>query len=423
MSDVLSVEKKHHSPLVIWGVLVLFFIYQFIARSAFPTVLTEEYMKYFCLDAKGVGALVSCYYIVYTFFQIPVGIIIDRFNLRLIATLSVITCSTGVLIFVSTQSVLIASIGQMLVGLGSAFSFLMILKASIDLFPPEKRAVMMTLATSVGCLGPVVFGPLVAIIVRSFDWISVITAYAFVGYLLAGFIWYIIDEDSGSHKNTADNSKNMGIIQSLKIIISSPQAWILAIFALMQYSPLSALADLWGTSYIKKLYDADTAVSSLANNMIYLGMIVGGPLFSYFAVYIDSYKKTMILSSIACAAVFAAILFSGNYFSLYGMFALFFLTGFFSSATLHFTLAAVLLPREVGGALSGFINTGSMLSGVILMPLIGYLIDSSWDGTIENGIKVYSLTDFRFGLSSVFVTLLLAVLFVFFMKDKSPKTA
>ena len=94
----------------------------------------------------------------------------------------------------------------------TAFSFLMILKASIDLFPPEKRAVMMTLATSVGCLGPVVFGPLVAIIVRSFDWISVITAYAFVGYLLAGFIWYIIDEDSGSHKNTADNSKNMGII-------------------------------------------------------------------------------------------------------------------------------------------------------------------------------------------------------------------
>lgn len=423
MSDVLSVEKKHHSPLVIWGVLVLFFIYQFIARSSFPTVLTEEYMKYFCLDAKGVGALVSCYYIVYTLFQIPVGIIIDRFNLRLIAIFAVITCSTGVLIFVSTQSVLIASIGQMLVGLGSAFSFLMILKASIDLFPPEKRALMMTLATSIGCLGPVVFGPLVAIIVRSFDWISVITAYGFVGYLLAGFIWYIIDEDSGTHKSTVENSKNIGIMQSLKIIVSSPQAWILAIFALMQYSPLSALADLWGTSYIKKLYNADTAISSLANNMIYLGMIVGGPLFSYFAVYIDSYKKTMILSSIACATVFAAILFSGHYVSLYGMFALFFLTGFFSSATLHFTLAAVLLPREVGGALSGFINTGSMLSGVILMPLIGYLIDSSWDGTIENGIKVYHLADFRFGLSSVFVTLLLGVLFVFFMKDKSPKTA
>lgn len=421
MSDVLSVEKKHHSSLVIWGVLVMFFIYQFIARSAFPTVLTEEYMKYFCLDAKGVGALVSCYYIIYTFVQIPVGFIIDRFSLRLIAPFAVITCATGVLIFVSTQNVLIASIGQMLVGLGSAFSFLMILKASIDLFPPERRAVMITLATSIGCLGPVVFGPLVAIIVRTFDWRSVMIAYTFTGYLLAGFIWYLIDDSN--QKNSTENNQKMSIIQSLKIIISSPQAWILAIFALMQYSPLSALADLWGTSYIKKLYDADTAVSSFANNMIYLGMIAGGPLFSYFAVYIDSYKKTMILSSIGCAVVFATILFSGHYFSLYGMFALFFLTGFFSSATLHFTLAAVLLPREVGGALSGFVNMGSMLSGVILMPLIGYLIDSSWDGTIENGLKVYSLADFRFGLSSVFVTLLLGVLFVLFMKDKSPKAA
>lgn len=422
MSYVPEVEKKYHSPIVMWGLLVIFCIYQFIARSAFPTVLNEEYMKYFCLDAKGVGALVSCYYIIYTFVQIPAGIIMDRFNLRLISALAIIICATGVLIFVSTQNVFIASIGQMLVGLGSAFSFLMVFKVSIDLFPPERRAVMMNLGISISCLGPVVFGPLVAIVVRTFDWRNVMITYTFIGYLLAGFIWYLMG-DGSRHENSTENSQQIGIIQLLKILLSSPQAWIFAIFALMQYSPLSALADLWGTSYIKKLYNADIAVSSFANNMIYLGMIVGGPLFSYFAVYIDSYKKTMLLSSTGCAIVFAVVLFSGHYFPLYGMFALFFLIGFFSSAMLHIPLAVILLPREVRGALSGFINMGSMVSGVILMPLIGYLLDFSWNGTIENGIKVYSLTDFRFGLSSVFIALLLGVLSVFFMKDKSPKSA
>ncbi|MBR1734275.1 MAG: hypothetical protein IJ730_02330, partial [Alphaproteobacteria bacterium] len=138
---------------------------------------------------------------------------------------------------------------------------------------------------------------------------------------------------------------------------------------------------------------------------------------------IDSYKKTLILSSVGGAVTFAIILFLGHFIPLYGMFALFFITGFCASACLHFTLAAVLLPKEVGGVLSGFLNTGSMLSGVILMPLIGILLDMSWSGAIENGMKVYSLVDFQCGLSSVLVTLILAVVLVFFVQDKSPKAA
>lgn len=438
-------SRKQHSPLVIWGVMVLFFIYQFIARSAFPTVLTEEYMRYFGLDAKGVGALVSCYYIVYTLMQIPVGIILDRYKARILATLATTICASGVLIFVSTQDVGIASFGQMLVGLGSAFSFLLVLKICIDLFPPEKRVIMLTYSTSVGCLGPVIFGPLLATLVKSFDWRTVMIIYGLSGYVLAAFIWNLVDDastpnssavtpdDSAIEQNVASrtasaskaqtSSKALSVLESLRIIVSTPQAWVMAIFALMQYAPLSALADLWGTSYIKKLYDADPAVCSLANNMIYLGMIVGGPIFSHFCVYIDSYKKTMAISTIGCAVVFAIILFLGHHVPLYGMFALLFLTGVLSSATFHFTLAPLLLPKEVQGTLSGFVNTGSMLSGVILMPLIGFLIDHSWDGTIENGVRVYSIGDFQCGLMSVFIALILGIVLVFFMKDKSPREA
>lgn len=420
MSVESAVERKNCSPLRIWSVMVTFFIYQFIARSSFPTVLTEEYMRYFCLDAEGVGALVSCYYIAYTLVQIPVGIIIDRFSLKTVAPLAALTCATGVGLFISTQDIRIASIGQTLVGLGSAFSFLMVLKTCIDWFPPEKRAVMLTYASSVGCMGPVIFGPLVATLVKTFDWRNVMMVHAIAGYILACVMWNMLEDK----KDEATEQKaQIGVIESLKVVVSSPQAWILALFALMQYSPLSALADLWGTSYIKKLYDADATVSSLANNMIYIGMVVGGPLFSHFAVHIDSYKKALIISSLGGAITFAIILFLGHCIPLYGMFALFFITGFCASACLQFPLGAVLHPKEVGGVLSGFMNMGSMLSGVILMPLIGYLIDTSWNGTIENGIKVYSLHDFIFGLSSVFVTLLLAVVLVFLVKDKSPRDA
>ena len=99
-------NKAAFPPIVMWIALLVFYIYQFIARSAFPTVLTDQYMKFFNLDAKGVGALASCYYFVYTFAQIPVGILIDKCSIRLIGTLATATCATGVLIFIAIKHVI-----------------------------------------------------------------------------------------------------------------------------------------------------------------------------------------------------------------------------------------------------------------------------------------------------------------------------
>lgn len=417
-------QESKMSPYFVWGLLVLFFVYQYIARSAFSTVLTEQYKGYFGLDSAGVGTLVSCYYILYALMQIPAGVLIDRVNLRFIVTIASAACSGGLLLFVSTPNATIASIGQMLIGFGSAFAFLCVLKACISMFPPEKQALMMTVSISIGCMGPVVGGPVVATLAKSIDWRSIILVFSLIGFVLTAVLWTLLGNiEEGEAKGNTDSTHKFGVCESLKIIVSSPQAWIMAIFAFMQYVPLSALADLWGTSYIKQLYNADTAVCSLASNMMYLGIIIGGPLFSMFALYIDSYKKSMLIAVIGTVIAFAVVLFGGHYVPLYGTFILLFIVGFCTSAMFQFTLGALLLPKEVSGTLSGFINMGSMFSGVVFMPLIGYLIDKSWDGTIENGMKVYSLSDFQHGLMSVFIALVAAVIFVLLMKDKSPKTA
>lgn len=419
----LQEQEKNISPILMWSIMVIFYMYQFVARSAFPTVLTEEYMKYFCLDAKGIGFLVSCYYFLYTSAQIPAGIVIDKFNIRLIATIAVATCATGVLLFVATTNYYVAAIGQMLVGLGSAASLLFVFKVVVDWFPPEKRPLMISFAISAGCMGPVIFGPSVALIVKTFDWKSVMFTHAIIGYVLAAVVWNVaVDKKQApAVDSTVDNAK-ISLIDALKKIATSPQAWILALVAMMQYSPLSALADLWGTSYIKKMYDADLAISSLANNMIYFGLAFGGPFFSYLVMVLDSYKKALLISTSCCVISFGLILFIDN-ISLHGMFAMFFAMGFFSGAMLVFPLGTLLFPKSISATISAFINMGSMISGIILMPLIGYLIDISWDGTIENGAKIYSLIDYRFGFRSVLCFLILAVILTLFIKDRSPRSA
>ncbi|MDR3179333.1 MAG: MFS transporter [Holosporaceae bacterium] len=412
-------KKCNYLPFVMWMILLMFFVYQFIARSSFPTVLTEEYMKYFSLDAKGVGALVSCYYLVYTFVQIPVGIIVDRYSIRLIAAVAASLCAAGVMIFVATQYCYVAGFGQMLVGLGSAFAFIAVLKTISNWFPPEKKAVFISYTISIGSLGPVIFSPVVAKIVEKFDWRHIMMIFSLLGFVVAAIIWIVV-RDKQSTETTAVPEEHIPLAKALKILLGSPQIWVLSFFIMMQYAPLSALADLWGTSFIKKLYSIDGATASSANSMMYLGLAVGSPFFAHLAVRMNSYKNPMILGIILSAAVFSIVQFV--HVPLQAMFVLIFMIGFSCGAMLQYALATVGFPKAMLATVSGFINMSSMVSGVILMPSIGWLIDLSWDGKILDGIKIYSVTDYRVGFIAVLVALLMGVVLSFFVKDKSPTT-
>ena len=63
----------------------------------------------------------------------------------------------------------------------------------------------------------------------------------------------------------------------------------------------------------------------------------------------------------------------------------------------------------------------SMISGVILQPLIGYVMDTCWNGEMENGIKVYQVSDFKMGFLAVFGALVLGILSAFLVKDRAPQ--
>jgi MFS family permease len=424
-----EIRKKHSSlfPTLIWSVLVAFFVYQFIARSAFPSVLVEEFMKYFSIDANGIGTFGSCYYCVYAFCQIPAGIISDVFKLRTVAFLSILICATGVLLFIATSNFYVACLGEMLIGLGSSSAAIMAIKSVAMFFPEKKRSIMISYTISIGCCGPVIFGPLVALIVKSYDWKMVMMTFSLLGYVLALCVWKILGskrvEATASSEN--DKSPKIPFLDSLKIVLSSSQLLIITIFSLVQYVPICALADLWGTMYIQKLYGADMAVSSLINNMIYLGMVIGAPFFSYLTKKTNSYKMPLCIGSFSCSIVFALIMYLNN-IPIQAMFVLFFFTGFFSAA-LPFTLATLLFSKSVSATVSGVINMGSMISGIVFMRLIGYLMNLSWNGAMENGLKIYRVEDFSVGFLSVLVSIIVSFILSLLIKDRkfsttNPKT-
>jgi MFS family permease len=186
------------------------------------------------------------------------------------------------------------------------------------------------------------------------------------------------------------------------------------------YAPLSSLGDLWGVSFIKVAYGLDSEMAALVNNMLYLGVVLGAPFMAYIATLMCSYKKPMLIGIFCSLITMSLIVYCSAYINTAMLFVLFFLNGVGCSAILTYPLAFPLFPKSIGATVTGFINMMSMVSGIILMPLIGFLIKCVWNGQMQNGVAVYQLSDYVYGLTSVIAFSIFGSIIAFFVKDRSP---
>ncbi len=403
-------------PLLMWSLLALFYLYQYIARSSIPTTLTDQIMLHFGLDSAGVGALLGCYYYAYTFVQIPAGRLLDKFGTRMTSAVATFVCSSGLFIFIATSNVSVGAFGQICVGVGSAFAFLALFKCITMWFKPSQVTTMTSLSAAFGPIGPVCAGPMIASIVSHTDWKSLIVTFSIIGVVLA-FIIFLVVKDKKSSVAHEDSS----IVDSLKIIVRNKDVWIISIYMLLLYAPISALADLWGVSFLKATYPTISAAeASFASNMIYIGLIFGCPMCGLFSNYMRSHRITFIVSAAICMFSFGVIILS--HVSYMTMVVLLFITGFGTGGSaITFVAAAQCVPSNITGVTTGFVNTLCMLSGVILQPLIGFIVKQSWNGVIENGLPIYQASDYTLGLSAVMVFLVICFISSFFIKETYPK--
>ena len=83
-------------------------------------------------------------------------------------------------------------------------------------------------------------------------------------------------------------------------------------------------------------------------------------------------------------------------------------TGVVSScAMVGFAIAKESAPAPLAGTAVGVANMGNMLGGMVMPPLVGWVLDRSWDGAMAAGARVYAFEAFRAGFALKAVAVLL----------------
>ena len=394
---------------IIWSVAVLFYAYQFALR-VFPSVITQELMSSFAIGTGAFGLLASFYYYGYAFFQVPAGTLIDRFGTRRVALASIASCVAGnVLLFL--PSLWTACVGRFLIGLGSASSFLICIKVATDYFDPSKLSLFTGLSVFIGTLGAVGGGTPIVFISNAYGWhhaVWVLTALG-LGLLVLGF-YTLKDRARAKESATSDQ------LADIKALLANSQTWIIGIYGILMYVPLSAFCDLWGVQFLTHKFHLDPGAAPFVTSAIYIGLGLGAPLSAYVFSMVPNYRLFFLVSAGISAILFSAMLFANN-LSLGVLLPLGAVLGIaLSPQVLAFTLVCRINAPSVSATASGLHNTICMLSGIIAQPLVGELVH------YHAGAFTPSASSYQFGLMLVCFALLAGAALAFGIKEPQEET-
>lgn len=420
----MSIKKMQVLPWLICGLGALFYCYEYFLRIS-PSVMMPQLSQYFNVNAAVLGNMVAFYYYAYTPMQLPVGVLMDRYGPRRLLVIAALVCTLGSCMF-AFGHIGVAEAGRFLVGFGSAFAFVGVLKLASLWLPPSYFAMIAGLVTSLGVLGGMFGDMLLARLVHNLGWHLTVCLSAGVGVILAASIWYMIPKNNAdpSIKQLAPPVAPMTFSQlfaELLILVKKPTIWIVGIIGCLLYLPTAAFAELWGIPYLQQAYGLSSTSAADAVSMIFLGWAVGGPLVGWFS---DKFKKRnmpIVAGALFGAFVITIVLYSPQ-FAHNKLFILFFLLGVCCSVeNIVFAIARDNNHPSLVGTAMALTNMLIMMGGVLYQPLIGRVLVMLSGNATKGNMSIYTAHDFQFAFILLPVGLVLAAGLIFLVKE--PGTA
>ncbi len=408
----------------VWSFAALFYLYQFVLRN-FPGVMTEDIMRDFSVDACALGVLTAFYLVSYSSLQIPVGLSMDKFGPTRLLRGAVLLCALGTAIFAMADSFYFACFGRLLIGMGATCAFLGSLKLGTLWFHPEKLALVVGFTMLASTIGATFGQAPLALLIDMIGWrAALLYVVVPIGLVLVTGIWIFVRDTppEGPLKPILETDTTLKtLFIHLKDIVIDYRIWALGFYGALMYVPMLAFVDLWGIPFLTKLYGIERATAGSITTMFYIGVGVGSPVVAIFSDYFKVRKIPMAIGAVL-SILFNGIIIYMPDIPISAMYGLLFAAGVsFSAQPLIFASVCQLTPLTSNGTVISFTNMLVMMLGLVMQPLVGWFLGVVWSGTMMNGVPYYSVSDYRFALLSIPLSLVLSLLLMPLIPETFPR--
>ncbi|MDH3406485.1 MAG: MFS transporter [Gammaproteobacteria bacterium] len=381
----------------VFGIVAVSYMLAFFHRVA-PAAIASDLQRAFDASAAALGGLAATYFYVYTVMQIPTGILVDTLGPRRIVTLGGVIAGIGSLMFGYADTMIEASIGRMLIGLGVSVAFISLLKLNAAWFHDRHFGTAVGLTLVLGNVGSVLAAAPFAWVLQFTSWRTVFIVLGGVSFAVAVLTWLFVRNHPGEvglpslreiDGHAAHLPHEGHWFEGLLTVLKNRYTWPIFWMNLGIGGSFIAFAGLWAVPFLQDVYGMERVAASEHTSLMLAGFAVGALALGAVSDHLGRRRPVLIATAMVHLLCWLPLLFALP-MSLSMSYLLFLLMGLSAgSFTLSWACAKEVNQHALSGMATSVVNTGVFLGTGILQPLVGWTLDRA--GTAQGAAAQYQL--------------------------------
>jgi len=335
-------------------------------------VIAEELTRDLGLGAASLGVLTSAYFISFAAFQLPLGILLDRYGPRRVEAALLLVAAAGALLFGLGDSLTALAAGRALIGLGVSACLMGAFTANVQWWPRDRLPLVNGLTMAFGGLGAVLATTPVAALLPSTGWRGLFLGLAAITLATAALLFLTVPERrDGAHPAATLGTLARGTAE----VFASRAFWRMIPACMLVQGTMMAYIGLWIAGWLRDVAGLDRAamaeVLQWAAAALGVGYLGTGAVVSLLEhrlgvpARVTAFTAMGISLAILGLLAFQAVEWPGLW-AIYPLFAT-------AAATLYAILSRD-FPAERAGRVNTAVNVMSFISAFVLQAGIGAVI-------------------------------------------------
>lgn len=293
------------TPILAARVVVPFALGYFLSYlfRVVNAVIAPDLTADLALSPASLGLLTSAYFLTFAAFQLPLGILLDRYGPRRVEAALLLIAAVGALTFALAPSTPLLIFGRALVGLGVSACLMAAFTAYVMWFPSERLALVNGIHLTAGGLGALAGTTPVEAALHITDWRGVFFGLAVLTLITAAALILIVPEREAPHHGATFKQSWKGLVS----VFHSTTFWCVAPLTVLSQAAFLAVQTLWAGPWLADVAGMDRDSVAAVLFLTAAGMTAGFLLTGIIAERLARMGVRTITSAIVGMGLFALV--------------------------------------------------------------------------------------------------------------------
>ena len=395
-------------PVILLRVFIPFALGYFLSYlfRTVNAVIAPDLVRDVGVDPASLGLLTSAYFLAFAAFQLPLGVLLDRYGARRVEAALLLFAAAGAFIFARAETLTGLMLGRALIGLGVSACLMAAFKAFTLWFPPERLPLANGIQMISGGIGALAATTPVELSLQLTDWRGVFLILSGVTVLAAICVFVFVPEKEGSQSGETLREQLGGI----RRVFTSRTFWTIAPWAVTAQAAYLSISGLWSGPWLRDMANYDRM--AVANTLMGVSLAMIAGYFAFGALAERLARRNIQPMTVAVAGmlifIFVQCMLVLQWTAL--TLPLWVLFGFFGTACiLPYAVLSQSFPRNLSGRANTGLNLLVFVAAFAAQWVIGLIIDL-WPQTASGG---YNATGYSTGFGLIMMLQLAAAIWYF----------